>query len=173
MYVKTMYFKTKLTAAQIKIIFQAQARPRNFSNTLTGDIFIYKFMKDKFYLSKTSMWGDSRFQVPFVGRIIEREGGSIIVGKFSTTKAARILMGFFLAFGCFNMLLPSFKGVFDIWGTALIVFALCCWSLLGFALIEFLPRLFFQKKEGDVIEFIQKNLEANQVPKEEALQATP
>ena len=158
---KTLYFKTKLSKPQIEAVLKSSTLKWNYSSLTTGNVFISKWSRKRFYLTKTTKYGLlGRAVIPFAGKILEREDGSVIAGRFALPTASRVFIGCFLGFVWVMVLSNAVRWNFNMKSTWFSLLALGFWTLYVSLLPEVLGRFFFETEKEEVLQFLQTRLAA-------------
>ncbi len=162
MYLNKLYFKSQLTTEQLMSRIQNRTKPWSLSSSMIPNRFLSKIKLDRFYLWKTTtLMMYSRASVPFCGRLIAREDGTLIVGRFRQTFASRVW--FIIIFAFFWLVALINESFFPI------IFFLVFSTIILFVIFERLSSFFFLKEESEILLFILNNLEAEQIEKEDTL----
>lgn len=158
--VENMEFESKLSCEIIKQRLLAIAKPINYWNYISEHQFLAKWNKnDSFYLMETGGIMSARPILPFIGKIEVRGNSTYIVGKFTLTKPAKILLTCFCGAVWILFLFICFlNSNFDIGRKVFIFIAVAVWSLFLYTIFRYVTSLFQKKEQRDVIEFIKKYL---------------
>ncbi|SMC88785.1 hypothetical protein SAMN02745168_0222 [Papillibacter cinnamivorans DSM 12816] len=166
---KTIYFKTKLDKARIEAVLSGCTLKWNLAGFTTGNVFLSKFRGNRFYLTKTFISGAfSRGSIPFVGRILEREAGSVILGRFRLPIPSYLIAAGFAAFAWISSVSSAFR-LHSAANLPIILTALFFWTLGLCFLFIFVPNWVCGKEKEEVLKFIRTRLEAEPAEKEETL----
>ena len=158
----TVEFETALSREQIMqrlLVFAKPLKGKSFGYFSENE-FLSKWEDNgTFYLLRTAGAFSVKPVLPFVGKVVEREDSTVIVGKFGLAKAMKIMLLCFFglawipfSFICF--LNPNY----DIAGKLFVFSMICIWTASVYAIFRFVPALFQKQQQEAVLEFIEKHL---------------
>lgn len=159
-----MIYESAFTKNKIHSILGVTTRPLNFSNSMTGNIFLSKSRGDKIYLMKSGKFGVGRGQLPLIIKLIENNSNTILKCKFGFTVPYIILLCLFVGFAWSNVLwICVFNPNFDLIGKLIVSSAVSIWSLFCIALFAIANVLFFSKQRKEVIGYLESHLGAKRI----------
>ncbi|WP_010680993.1 hypothetical protein [Acetivibrio cellulolyticus] len=159
-----MIFESAFPKNKILSILCATTRPLNFSNSMTGDIFLSKSRGDKIYLLKSGKFGVGKGQLPLIIKLIENDSNTILKCKFGFTLPSIIILSLFVGFAWSTVLLICvFSPNNDLIGKLIVSSVALIWSLFCFALFPIANVLLFSKQQKEVIVFLESHLCAKRI----------
>ena len=155
-----MEFETTLSKEEIRLKLLSLTKPLKILGGFPANTFLSKW-KDNgtFYLLQTGAKTWAKHPTPFVGKVIERENTTMIVGNFGLMQFERNILLCFFGYAWTLVSFNSFLNPnFDLVGKAFVFIVLSIWTALGYALFQFAPRLFRKEKAKATRDFIEQHL---------------